>query len=359
MPLITIDEQGHSLFYQDSGVPSNAEQSYTTLIVVHGASFHGGVFRRLIPLAPHHSVRLVLVNRRDYPGSSPYTASDLAQIGVVDAATHEEFLRARGAELPTFIRCFVEREKVPQASPDGKHGGVVLMGWSSGSIYTLSLLSNADTIPAETREAITPFLRSLIIFDPPCSVLGLTVLEHSLDMPQNKSLTPAERTQGFSQYFSEWVGAYYTHASLVSRDVSDLQLAPAAGARIATTLAMSAAETLAVTWPAALERSEVSVRPILAAAYAEQVRRALVDDRLAAYWPRCGVDVVWCENTVWVIVDAVWRLEKLREEADEEGIKGRPFRVMMVPGANHFPHWDEPEATMKFFANVLGNDDKR
>ncbi|KAH8111945.1 hypothetical protein DFH11DRAFT_558957 [Phellopilus nigrolimitatus] len=358
MPLISVNEQDHSLFYEDSGVPLGTEESYTTLIVIHGASFHGGVFRRLLPLAPLHAVRLVLVNRRD-SGSSPYTDTDLAQINGNDAAAHENFQRARGMELATFVRCFVEREKVPQASPDGKSGGVSLTGWSSGNFYTLPLLAYADSIPAETREAITPFLRSLIIFDPPRSLLGFSVLEHGFDMLHDASLTPAERAERFAQFFSIWVGTYYTHPNLASRDVSGLQLIPAEGLRTATTLAMSADDMRGVRWTAALESSEVAVRPILPATYAEQVRRALVDDRLAAYWPRYGVDVVWCENIVWVVIDAVWRVEKLRKTADEEGIKGRAFRSLMIPGANHFPHWDEPEATMKFFADVLGNDDKR
>ncbi|KAH8111951.1 hypothetical protein DFH11DRAFT_559094 [Phellopilus nigrolimitatus] len=360
MPLISVNEQGRSLFYEDSGVPLGTEESYTTLIVIHGASFHGGVFKRLLPLAPLHAIRLVLVNRRDYPGSSPYTDTDLAQINGNDAIAHDNFQRARGIELATFVRCFVELEKVPQASPDGKSGGVSLTGWSSGNFYTLPLLAYADSIPAETREAIAPFLRSLIIFDPPRSLFGLSVLEHGFDMLHDASLTPAERAERFAQFFQH-MGRHILHAPgpRVARRQRPAAHTRRGAAYCHHTRDVCRRYAREVRWTAALESSEVSVRPILPATYAEQVRRALVDDRLAAYWPRCGVDVVLCDKTVWVVVDAVWRLEKLRKMADKEGIKGRAFRSLTIPGANHFPHWDEPEATVKFFADVLGNDDKR
>ncbi|KAH8111408.1 hypothetical protein DFH11DRAFT_1513177 [Phellopilus nigrolimitatus] len=351
MPLISVNEQGDNLFYEDTGAPAGASEPYTTFIVVHGTAFHSGVFRRLLPLAPRYRIRLVLVNRRDYPKSSPYTEDDITKIRGNDAVAHDEFARERGNEFAVFIRHFVEQENVPKVSSDRKSGGVVLMAWSSGNGYTLPMLSYADSIPADTREAIAPFLRSFMIFDAPRWILGLPTLEHGFDVLRDDSLTLEER----ARRFSEWVGAYYTHASLSSRDMNDLQLVADAGARTGTTLTMSADDERAVTCYDAVQRSEVAARTAAPEIYAERVRRALFDDTLAQYWPKCSVDVVWCEHSPWAIVDGVWGFERLREKADEEGIKGRQLRFFMIPGANHFPHWDEPEKTMKFFAKVLGS----
>lgn len=48
MPLITVDDEGHRLFYEDTGSPSSDESiTYTTLIVIHGTAFHGSKWLRL------------------------------------------------------------------------------------------------------------------------------------------------------------------------------------------------------------------------------------------------------------------------------------------------------------------------
>ncbi|THH08247.1 hypothetical protein EW145_g2822 [Phellinidium pouzarii] len=349
MPLIPIDDSGNSLFYEDSGIPSGAETDYTTLIVVHGTAFHAAVFKRLIPIAPRYQIRLVLVNRRDYPNSSPYSDEDLELIKGSSEVTHTEFAKARGAEFATFIKHFAERERIPPTSLDRKSGGVVLMAWSSGNSYTIPLLAFADSISASIRESIQPFLRSLMIFDVPRWVLGPPPLDYGSGVLRDESLSLEER----ARRFNEWVSAYYTHTSVTSRDINDLQLYPVAGSRAGTTETMSADERRELTHYAAVPRSEIAARTAAPEIYAERVRRALFDDELAKYLPGCGVDVVWCERSTWASIDAAWGFEKLKEKADEQGIRGRPLRMFMMPGANHFPHWDEPEKAMAFFANVI------
>ena len=39
MPTIVVNDAGAHLYYEDSGPPS---ADYTTLVLVHGAGFHGG-----------------------------------------------------------------------------------------------------------------------------------------------------------------------------------------------------------------------------------------------------------------------------------------------------------------------------
>ena len=48
-------------------------------------------FKRIIPLAGRHNVRLVIVNRRDYPGSSPYTDEEINSVKSATAEAIEEF----------------------------------------------------------------------------------------------------------------------------------------------------------------------------------------------------------------------------------------------------------------------------
>ncbi|EJD07446.1 uncharacterized protein FOMMEDRAFT_149975 [Fomitiporia mediterranea MF3/22] len=336
MPLIAVNEQGDSLSYEESGTPANSDDLYTTLIIVHGTAFHGQCFKRLLPLAPHHQIRLVLVNRRDYPGSTPYTEEDIDKIRVDSAETHAEFAKARAAEFARFIRTFVEKENVPKASADWKRGGVVLLAWSSGNSYTLPLLSYIDSVPGDTREILSQYLRSHVIFDAPSWILGLTPNTAGFGVLTNKSVS----LEGRANSFSEFVSSYYTHKSLTSRKFEDLQVYPVEGPRSkkSTTSRMSPEELRETTCYEAVARSEIGARTGNPAIYAERIRRALFDDELAKYLPRCSVNVVWCEYSAWPCIDNTWGLQAAREKADKQGIVGRPLRFFMMPGVNHFPH---------------------
>lgn len=121
-------------------------------------------FKRILPLSSKHYLRLVVVNRRDYPGSSPYTNEELDNIKNGDPSAHMDFAKNRARELASFIRNFVEQNKIPRAAEDGKSGGVVLMAWSAGGYYALQILAFADAIDSETRAVIEPYFRSLIMF---------------------------------------------------------------------------------------------------------------------------------------------------------------------------------------------------
>lgn len=99
---------------------------------------------------------------------------------------------------------------------------------------------------------------------------------------------------------------------------------------------MSAEDEQETTYYPAVLRSEVGTRLGDPSIYFERIRRALFDDGLAKYLPRCAVDIIWCENSTWVVVDAVWNFQIAREKADEEGVTGRPMKITMMPGVNHF-----------------------
>ena len=79
--------------YTDSGPIKNIE--YSTLVLVHGFLFHTGmdchcniyhgliltqlpgVFKRILPLATSHSMRVICLSRRKYEGSTPYSTDEL------------------------------------------------------------------------------------------------------------------------------------------------------------------------------------------------------------------------------------------------------------------------------------------
>ena len=105
-----------------------------------------------------------MLNRRDYPGSSLYTDEDLANLKSTDKHAQDAFAKARAEEFATFIKSFIEQENIPKMSDDGKDGGIVFLSWSSGVAYSIPLLSSADSLSEETRNAVEPYLRSYVVF---------------------------------------------------------------------------------------------------------------------------------------------------------------------------------------------------
>jgi len=349
MPTAPIDDEGHHFFYLDSGAPPGAT-SYTTLVIVHGAVFHSGIFSRMLPFAHAHNLRLILPNRRDMPGSSPQSPSDLEELppwGCPDVLGADRYWQARGIELATFLANVVRSEKIPPVAADGKEGGVAVMGWSSGNFFPLAMVAYVDTLPQETLIALEPCMHSLIIFDAPHLVLGMRNTLFLFDPSLN--LTEEERDKAFGIF----VGEYYAHSSVTSHNIADLATT-SSHLRPGTTQNMSPEDREMCV---GLDfRSEAPLFGGPGEAFVERIRKAAFDDGLAkAYWPRMRTDVIWCEHSPWTLVIAAWEFEKMTEAATKAGIKGRGMRITMMPGANHFPHWDEPERTVDFFQNVLSS----
>lgn len=148
---------------------------------------------------------------------------------------------------------------------------------------------------------------------------------------------PSVSREDSKRSFNDWIAPYYMHKSITSRDVADLQVVPSDDAPPSTLQRMSEEELSEVTSPEAINHSEIPARTAKAEIFAERTRRAIFDDSMAAkYFPRCSVDAIYCEHSMWAMIEAVWGLEKMKEKADEKGVKGRPLRMHIMPKANHF-----------------------
>lgn len=109
------------------------------------------------------SLRIVAVNRRDYPGSTPLTQEDTTVLASGSDEQKAAFLKARGVEVATFVTRFVERNKLPPVSPDRKTGGFALLGWSLGNAIALSAVANVDSLPPAAQTLWASGMRSLIL----------------------------------------------------------------------------------------------------------------------------------------------------------------------------------------------------
>lgn len=126
-----------------------------------------GIFAPMLPFAAAYRARLILVNRRDYPGSTPLTDTELASLGSRNLQTRAKALAQQGLDIGIFLAWLVREEKIPPVSigSDGnKRGGIALVAWSLAHTPLAGFLAHADALPADARRTLEPCLRAYCIF---------------------------------------------------------------------------------------------------------------------------------------------------------------------------------------------------
>lgn len=185
---------------RDSGAPIGAQgdvsSDYTTIVLIHGFAWHSGelpksrcaecrishaarpteIFTPLVARAPQHNARVVLLNRRDYHGATPYAPDELAvlQAATVAEDTHHAqatlraFMAARAREVYDFLGWFVGEHNIPAVCPNSgnvNEGGIVLAAWSFGTVLTTAFLANIATFPASARGVeLSKYIRRIIFY---------------------------------------------------------------------------------------------------------------------------------------------------------------------------------------------------
>lgn len=111
---------------------------------------------RLLPLAKLHGVRIICVSRRPYQGSTPYTPEEVEAVQNGSEEQRAAFLHSQGVLLALFIDGVIQKYELPQK------GGVALVGWSMGNIFTLAALAAICDLPSDTKERLKNYLRGYI-----------------------------------------------------------------------------------------------------------------------------------------------------------------------------------------------------
>jgi hypothetical protein len=122
-----------------------------------------GIFDKVSAIAPKAGLRIVSIARRNYPGSSMYTEEERKVIANGTDQQKRALLDTLGRELAIFYVLFIQKHDIPPISRDGKAGGVVLLGWSSGSTPMLAAISQIEYLPKDAQAQLRSHVRAVIL----------------------------------------------------------------------------------------------------------------------------------------------------------------------------------------------------
>ncbi|TCD60452.1 hypothetical protein EIP91_010046 [Steccherinum ochraceum] len=353
MPELPVKNYGKFAIH-DTGAPAGKDD-YITLVLVHGYAWHSGVFNRLVPFVPKYGLRLVLVNRRDYPSAAPYTEEELDLLKAGSAQTPEaaesvrEYIKGRGKDLYEFLELFIAQENVPKKS--GDTGGIIVGGWSFGTIFITALLANGSSF-AQGKVDIPSYLRCILNYDPPYHVLGYPTLEGGYNPLVDDSVT---REEGAKQ-FPRWVSGYYAHGdSPATLELRNPQPHPPSTIE---TMAPEDIHSALYPGPGNPGGSDALLMNIgiQHGAFADSRKKAYLlgpEGEDKSGWDDVKLRHVWCDQTVWEAPYAMYCLKDDAKAAQKDGKRFRSHEIVRMEKANHFIHWDEPERTL---ATLLGVD---
>ncbi|KAF9484545.1 alpha/beta-hydrolase [Pholiota conissans] len=338
----------HGVFaIRDSGIPANT-QDYTTLILIHGFAWHSGGFVRLLPIAAAANARVVLLNRRDYPGSARIPDKERRDLEALPSMpahaareTLRDHMRIRARELYDFLIDFVKKEPVTVK------GGLVLAGWSYGCNFVTALLAESPNFPKTPDNArLVDRIKRTVIYDPPYHALGYKSPTNWYNPIFDSSIAPDERPKRFLT----WVSGYYDHGETVFL----LEQRTASADPRPTVLAMSPEDIeygmdIRPTLPGGSDSIMLNegIKHGLFATLREEAIYIGKYPRRGREWNDIGLKYLWCDHSIWEMPYGALTFQGEIDDAKKMGRAMREVSVVRLKGANHFYHWDQPERALR------------
>ncbi|KAL1950823.1 hypothetical protein VTO73DRAFT_5947 [Trametes versicolor] len=368
MPIAPVDDNGTVLYYEDSGAPAGSTD-YITVVLIHGTCFHSAVYRPMIPFAAERNLRFVLLNLRDYPGSSPYSADDMEDMRGSTPQHQMRALQTRGLEIAEFVRWFIETEGTPPirgaAGTEALVGGVSVLAWSGGTCAAVATFAHADKLPEATRRLFDAHLRSFILYDPSVTVVGEARPPGLGALVRNQAAPSDVQTSEFALTIGSYYPPFTFPDSIDPPPVYDpprraihLSADPVDPKYTPTSTKMGPRVLRDVTHPDIFADTQHLLWALSFDMYRQNLSRALFDCRfddgsgmLKEVWPALRVHVVWCDRSPG---DCLWASAVIHAKyKDAEPKYRRPVEFHKLEDANHFVHWEEPEKFVTFLAGIV------
>ncbi|KAJ3894404.1 hypothetical protein GG344DRAFT_74081 [Lentinula edodes] len=334
-------------YYADSGVPSISD--YTTYFIVHGHSYHAGqqsftanpksyrllvgIFQRLLPVAHQHSHRMIAINRREYPDSTPYTAAELSILSQGSNEERSRLLLGEGTHLALLLDGLIQSLSLPP--------NIVIIGWSLGTIFTLSMLASITSLSPTVQARLGGSVKKMIMWEPPAHCLGVKLPPTYIPL-LDENIAPDVRPL----VFMKWVALHFHHGDLSLRhDMSQIDQGNDNTRRTSPFDATSPEElaTLTDLRPGA-RCDNYLIAPALIDVERSIVYKALFDSTTRSTWSGMDVWHLVGDKATHTVHMATWYLK------DQVELAGTPHPAILFaenPGASHFYMWEDPEGAMK------------
>ncbi|OSD07675.1 hypothetical protein PYCCODRAFT_1357773 [Trametes coccinea BRFM310] len=345
MPSLIVAGNGVELSYIDSGVPSSAEEGYTTIFAVHGTGFARAIFEKVMSLAKSANIRFVAINRRDFPGSTPFTPEDMK---ILASGTDDEkaaFVKARGLEFASFVDQFVVRNNIPPISNGGKYGGFALVGWSFGNSVTLSAVANVDSLDAPVRARWASRMRALVLHEPPTVAIG-SPLPPKVWTPMIDQSIPEEFR---GPMHAQWITSYFKHGDLSTRNLDSVSYVLPTTARVPTIYNIPEERLAEISYAPPTMGSDLLMMLYFANQLNASYKKACFDQGIRQVLPNLKVTMFAGDMSNATTYPAYW----VMEDDDKASGGGKINFKGFVKGINHFVVWDEPELTLKAYMDAI------
>ncbi|KAI0092043.1 hypothetical protein BDY19DRAFT_990791 [Irpex rosettiformis] len=354
MPTLPVNTDGAVLYYEDSGVPDNAND-YTTIIIFHGFIFHGASFRLLFRYASLHNLRIVAVNHREYPGSSPLSEREIANVWSPEPNQQTTALREQAMELAVFIARFIELEDIPPpVTVDGKKtGGVGCLAWSQGCGPFLSLLANISRMDIHVSTLLERYMRTVFLYDPPCIVLGIPFPPGVTTPIHDPDLLDEEKPQKFIDWISSYFNPLSTPESITDEALRrryNMYEKTGDERYRAVSLRLKKAELNSIVSPEIFPRIGVML------AYAREVyddalQNALFDTK--GQWNHLRTVAICPDMTIWTCNLSHRVLSDMLANSPTVGKVRRTVEMVTLRNANHTYHFTEPEKFIHLLTSYM------
>ncbi|KNZ78568.1 hypothetical protein J132_11206, partial [Termitomyces sp. J132] len=307
MPSITVDNN-ITFYYTDSGPPSKS--AYVTIFFLHGLTFHSGIFQRLADSAWSRQLRIIAFNRREYPGSSPYTDDERRVIRTGSFEERLSFVQEQGKLIVLAVDGLIQQLSLPRR--------VAVAGWSLGTAALLSMYCSIERVSDDVQRRLRNSVKTFILLDTTIYCHGLPTPPGGYNPFHDHSLSYEHK----SPAFQKWASSYYQHGDLSSHDVSELRLS-SSGCELfkrPTVQTMTPMERKSTASPSS--RYDCLFLLNFHSVLEAQTNTFLFDSHIRKSW---GKHKFWClygEASFWVSIYASWYLEQKSNEINFKSLYG-------------------------------------
>ncbi|KAF5372443.1 hypothetical protein D9757_009928 [Collybiopsis confluens] len=306
-------------YYQDSGAPSG-NNNYLTFFIVHGHTYHSNLFLPVLLVGKSRGHRVILVNRREYSGSTPYTAEELAVFANgPDDARYKQLIND-GAYLSLLLNGLIQSLSLPKR--------VSIVGWSLGNIFTLPMVASITTLPEDVRARLALHVKRTIIWDAPSHPMGIR--KDAYIPLWDETLPPEER----GKEFMKWLTNYFSHSKLSERNFDTLNKREHDPSRKRTFEDLPTEELFKIIHlPPGSKCDTPLCEPPFANVENKVVTEALFDPKVRQIWGDMKVWHMVGDNNPWNIIFCWWTLEAEVKKAKSQE---PAIHFTINNGANHF-----------------------